>query len=291
MSDQKQVIDRIAIQGTQLVSEQTWDEVDVMRLLELEPLTVEVIVRLGGSENCGSVRVEWIIIGCWISRHDTIVEHDGSRRTDVPWAYIVRGQNYRLRIEWTKSPEVIISLSRTTGRPWFSYNQWGSPSLNQKKLIVLQLRWGHIQQSYCTRVQYTGSIRPCLELGYWNPQGRRVRLSKQWLMFGSIGSLNVDCRRNVSVYIPQGKSDADNAGWRHTRGRVSRYIGPDPRWACVQNNKTVFSPNLIHRYLNSAQVIEAVDVTMTAKAEWVPYDTHVLKLYMWGFISGIVQFS
>jgi hypothetical protein len=33
-----------------------------MRLLE--PLTVDVIVRLGGSENSGSFRVEWIIAGC-----------------------------------------------------------------------------------------------------------------------------------------------------------------------------------------------------------------------------------
>jgi hypothetical protein len=67
-----------------------------MGLLEL--LTSEVIVYLGVPENCGSFRVEWIIASYW-NRHDTIMEHDDSRRTDVPWAYIVRGQNYRLRIE------------------------------------------------------------------------------------------------------------------------------------------------------------------------------------------------
>jgi hypothetical protein len=44
------------------VSEQACDEVDVMRLLE--PLTVEVIGRLGDSENTGGFRVEWIIASC-----------------------------------------------------------------------------------------------------------------------------------------------------------------------------------------------------------------------------------
>jgi hypothetical protein len=33
-----------------------------MRLLE--PLTVEIIVRLGDSENTGGFRIEWIIAGC-----------------------------------------------------------------------------------------------------------------------------------------------------------------------------------------------------------------------------------
>ena len=110
ISAQKQDMDWIAIQWMRLVSKQTWDEVDVMRLLG--PLTIEVIDRLDGSENCGSFRVEWMIAGCWKSRHYTIVEHDGSKRTDKPQAYVVlflRGRNYRLRIEWTKSPEVMIS--------------------------------------------------------------------------------------------------------------------------------------------------------------------------------------
>jgi hypothetical protein len=65
MSVEKQVMDWIAIQGTRLVSEQTWDEVDVTRLLE--PLTTKIVVRLGDSENCGSFRVEWIIACCWKS--------------------------------------------------------------------------------------------------------------------------------------------------------------------------------------------------------------------------------
>jgi hypothetical protein len=141
MSAQKQVMDWIVIQWTQLVSEQACDEVDVMRLLE--PLTVEIIVRLGDSENPGGFRIEWIIAGCWMSRHDTIVEHDGSRRTDVTWAYIVRGQNYRLR---------------------------------------------------------TSQVR-C----------------------GSSG---------LTAYS-------------ESTSRVSCYIGPDPWWACMQNNNMMFSPNLI----------------------------------------------
>jgi len=71
-----------------------------MRLLEL--LTVDVIVHLGGSENCGSFRVEWDVASCRRSQHGTIVEHDGSRRTDVPQAYVVlllRDRNYRLGIK------------------------------------------------------------------------------------------------------------------------------------------------------------------------------------------------
>jgi hypothetical protein len=154
MSAQKQIMDWIAIQWTRLVSEQTWDEIDVVRLLE--PLTLNVIVRLVDSKNTRSVRVEWIIAGCWRSRHDTIVEQDSSRRTDVPQAYVVLvllgGRNYRLRIEWTKSPEGMIGLNRTTVRQWFSYSQCGSPSLNQKKPIVLQRRWGRLQQSYWSAV-------------------------------------------------------------------------------------------------------------------------------------------
>jgi hypothetical protein len=105
LSAQKQVIDRIAIQWMQLVSEQTWDEVGVMRVLESP--TADIIIHLPGSENCGSFRIEWLIAGCWRSRHDTMVEHGDSRRTDMLRAYVVLllwGRNYRLRIEWTKSP-------------------------------------------------------------------------------------------------------------------------------------------------------------------------------------------
>jgi hypothetical protein len=43
-----------------------------------EPLTPEIIARLGGSENIGSIRVEWLIVaGCG---HGAIVEHSDSRR-------------------------------------------------------------------------------------------------------------------------------------------------------------------------------------------------------------------
>jgi len=110
----------------QLVSEQTWDEVDVMRLLE--PLTTDVIVRLGGSEHTGSIRVEWIIAGCWKSRHDTIIEHDDSRRTDMLQAYVVLllrgttdcGQNERNHRKWWSvwvEPQVDSGSHTASGDP------------------------------------------------------------------------------------------------------------------------------------------------------------------------------
>ena len=118
-------------------------------MILLELFTIQVVICPVISENCGSFRVEWIIAGCWISRHDTIVEHNSSRRTDVPQAYVVlllRGRNYRLRIEWTKSPEVMISLAH-----WLV---WIPEFKLEEAYYIMQHRWGYLEQSYCSAVQW-----------------------------------------------------------------------------------------------------------------------------------------
>ena len=150
-----------------------------MRLVE--PLTLDIIVRLGVFENSGSFRVEWNIAGCWRSRHDTIVEHDGSRRTDVPQAYVVlllQRRNYRLRIEWTT---VMISLSRPISRQFSHSHGMGIPEFKPEDAYRTATQTGTSSAIIFARstVEYSILIRSdpkCLELGCWN----RQRLESGW---------------------------------------------------------------------------------------------------------------